>query len=306
VRGRIRQLKPDLFIDDEFWMLEQAFPHLPLLRAFQGLWCHADREGRFEWKPLPLKSQIAPYWSGDFSEVLDALAGAGLVACYVVAGRKYGAIRNFAKHQRPNNKEPASELPPPPEGEVEPIPLSQKKSPLSGHSVASTPTPNSQPQLPTPTGGAGGREPTPRTYSMPCEEPPADYLEQAVIEATPVDQAKSTWAHYWGQGLPPNGVERLYAWLLQRAREKAISNRSRAAAQTSRGGKAPGPTWEPNAKHRAFCKQHNLPLEKLAALFIKSGLPDQRSTKDNDEGFGRRLMALSRGETDPILGSVAA
>ena len=84
------------------------------------------------------------------------------------------------------------------------------------------------------------------------------------------------------------------------------SERLAASQATTNGRRAPGPTWEPNARHRAFCKQHNLPLEKLAALYVKSGIPDTRSTKDNDEGFGRRLQALSRGETDPILGSAAA
>jgi len=61
-----------------------------------------------------------------------------------------------------------------------------------------------------------------RTYSLPCAEPPKDYLDQAVIESTPTERAKATWKHYWGAGLPANGVERLYSWLLQQAREKAF------------------------------------------------------------------------------------
>lgn len=113
MRSRIRQLKPELFLDDEFWELQQAHPRLPVLQGFLGLWCQADREGRFEWKPAVLRTQILPFWSGDFAEVLAVLEGAGLVQSYTVDGRRYGLIRSFAKHQRPNSREPQSSLPAP-------------------------------------------------------------------------------------------------------------------------------------------------------------------------------------------------
>jgi hypothetical protein len=58
-----------------------------------------------------------------------------------------------------------------------------------------------------------------RTLALPCEDPPEDYLEQARMEFTPIEQAKATWRHYWAEGLPPNGVVRLYPWLLKQARE---------------------------------------------------------------------------------------
>jgi hypothetical protein len=115
MRSRIRQLKPELFLDDEFWALQQSCPELPVLQGFLGLWCQADREGRFEWKPAVLRTQILPFWAGDFGEILALLQGAGLIQSYTVDGRRYGFIRSFAKHQRPNSREPKSSIPDPPE-----------------------------------------------------------------------------------------------------------------------------------------------------------------------------------------------
>lgn len=113
MRGRIRQLKPELFLDEEFWALVEAHPDLHLLQAFEGLWCQSDREGRFEWRPTMLKTQILPYWGGDFERSLEVLRGAGLVHRYEVEGRAYGEVRSFERHQRPNSREPASIIPPP-------------------------------------------------------------------------------------------------------------------------------------------------------------------------------------------------
>jgi hypothetical protein len=123
------------------------------------------------------------------------------------------------------------------------------------------------------------------------------------MEAVPLEQARSTWAHYWGAGLPSQGVERLYPWLLQRARERRL-----AQAKTGPGGAraagAPVSTWEPNEKHRAYAAKHGLPLDELAARYRESGEPEQRSRKDADASFGRRLQLLVRGERDPVLGDL--
>lgn len=66
---------------------------------------------------------------------------------------------------------------------------------------------------------AGVRGRPPRDYTMPCAEPPEDYLQQADAEFTDREQAKSTWRWYWRTGLPEYGVEKLYPWLLQQARD---------------------------------------------------------------------------------------
>lgn len=60
-----------------------------------------------------------------------------------------------------------------------------------------------------------------RTYSMPSELPPKTYLDTALMGGVSPVQAKSTWKHYWGAGLPLSGVERLYDWLTLRAVERS-------------------------------------------------------------------------------------
>jgi hypothetical protein len=111
MRGRIRQLKPEVFLDEEFWSHIAAHPDLHLWQAFEGLWCVSDREGRFEWRPAMLKTQILPYWDGDFERSLEVLHAAGYVRRYEVEGRAYGEVRSFERHQRPNSREPASVIP---------------------------------------------------------------------------------------------------------------------------------------------------------------------------------------------------
>lgn len=113
MRPRIRNVKPDILHDEELWALAVK-TGMPIYQGFQGLWCYADREGRFEWRPLALRSLILPYWHGDYEKLLEALVGAGMVVRYEVDGRAYGWVRNLRKHQAINAREPPSTLPPPP------------------------------------------------------------------------------------------------------------------------------------------------------------------------------------------------
>ncbi len=94
--GRIRTVKPELFLHDELFDAE-ANSQLPVRLAFIGLFTVADREGRFIWRPRQLKAQIFPYDTVDFSLVLDALVKAGFVTHYEVNGKEYGAIKSFTK-----------------------------------------------------------------------------------------------------------------------------------------------------------------------------------------------------------------
>ena len=57
--ARARSIKPSLF-DNE--ILGTADPLYTIL--FEGLWCHADREGRLEDRPLRIKAQIFLYREG--------------------------------------------------------------------------------------------------------------------------------------------------------------------------------------------------------------------------------------------------
>lgn len=111
--GRIRTVKPEIFSDEKLWDLSLE-TGLPLLQAFEGLWCYADREGRFEWRPRALKTLILPYWEGDFQRALEALERGRYVVRYVVDGQTYGVVRGFSKHQRVNQREAQSTIPSPP------------------------------------------------------------------------------------------------------------------------------------------------------------------------------------------------
>lgn len=131
MKARIRTIKPEALSHEELWDLEVESGH-PIFRAWVGLICHADREGRFKWRPRTLKSGILPHWEGDFAQVLDALEKGGFIQSYEVDGEKLGCIPTFSEHQRVNAREAQSDLPAPPGHEQAP----EGASPLPGGAPA--------------------------------------------------------------------------------------------------------------------------------------------------------------------------
>lgn len=117
--ARIRTVKPELLTHEDLFAAEQQ-TGLPLRIAFVGLFTQCDREGRFKWRPGTLKLGILPFDEVDFSRVLDALVTRGFIRRYRVQENEYGIIPTFLKHQVINNRESASELPCPTEGEYFP------------------------------------------------------------------------------------------------------------------------------------------------------------------------------------------
>lgn len=111
---RIRTIKPEFFTHEGIFEAEQE-TGLPLRIAFQGLWCAADREGRFRWEPRRLGVAILPYDGIDFSRVLEALLARKFIIRYGDSG-EYGAIPSFHRHQCVNLREAKSNIPSPPEG----------------------------------------------------------------------------------------------------------------------------------------------------------------------------------------------
>lgn len=104
--ARIRTIKPEFFTSEDIVSLT------PLARLFYvSLWCEADREGRFEWKPKTFKLRYLPGDSCDVAELALELTGAGLVDLYEVEGKQYAQIPSFTKHQVINNREAASTIP---------------------------------------------------------------------------------------------------------------------------------------------------------------------------------------------------
>lgn len=109
---RIRTIKPEFFTHEDLFDAEDE-TGLPLRVAFPGLWCAADREGRFKWKPRTLKAQILPFDDVDFSRVLDALITRGFIVKYASEDGEFGWIPSFSNHQVINNRERDSILPDP-------------------------------------------------------------------------------------------------------------------------------------------------------------------------------------------------
>ena len=106
---RARNIKPGFFKNEYLAELD------PLTRIlFIGLWCFADKEGRFEWRPKKIKAEILPYDNGEVTVMLQELHGQGFVKRYRAGENKeydIGEVVNFKKHQSPHHTEKASELP---------------------------------------------------------------------------------------------------------------------------------------------------------------------------------------------------
>lgn len=132
--ARKRLLAPEHFKHAELYDLEVT-SCLPVSRAYQGLWCHADRRGLFAWRPVDLRLEIFPYGFGVHSmvlarcqhcastvlgmadvmaETMEALCEAGFVEYYEVEGRAYGRIPNFHRWQTFHVREKPDRLIPEP------------------------------------------------------------------------------------------------------------------------------------------------------------------------------------------------
>ncbi|NTG48601.1 hypothetical protein G6M04_14505 [Agrobacterium rhizogenes] len=94
--SRIRSLHPGFFTDERLVSTSIAARML-----FLGLGVEADDKGIFEWKPVTLKMRIFPADNFDVAALLDELERGEVLRSYEIDGRKYGAIRNFRRHQRP-------------------------------------------------------------------------------------------------------------------------------------------------------------------------------------------------------------
>src|SRR3990167_1771230 len=97
--ARIRSIHPGIFTDEAYMAL--SFPSRELVK---GIWCEADDQGIFEWKPLTLKARILPADNVDIMALLLELEDGDFVRPFDADGKRFGAIKNFGKWQRP--KEP--------------------------------------------------------------------------------------------------------------------------------------------------------------------------------------------------------
>jgi hypothetical protein len=102
--ARIRSIHPGIWTDEEFASLPMAARVL-----YFGLLTEADDNGIFEWKPTGLKMRIFPADKIDIDPLMIELYKGDKIDSFEIEGRKYGAIRNFRKYQRP--KKPNTRFP---------------------------------------------------------------------------------------------------------------------------------------------------------------------------------------------------
>ena len=104
---RSRNIKPGFFLNEK--LAECDFKTRLL---FIGLWCYADREGRFEWIPKRIEAAIFPYDKNvNVEKCLCNLMSLHLITSYTHSNVKVGYIENFVKHQKPHPHEAQSTLP---------------------------------------------------------------------------------------------------------------------------------------------------------------------------------------------------
>lgn len=105
---RSRNIKPGFFLNEK--LAECDFKTRLL---FIGLWCYADREGRFEWIPKRIEAAIFPYDKNvNVDKCLCNLMSLHLITLSTHGNNKVGYIENFKKHQKPHPHEAQSVLPP--------------------------------------------------------------------------------------------------------------------------------------------------------------------------------------------------
>lgn len=96
--GRIRTIKPELIED----AITAGLSHVAF-RLFIGCIILADDYGNLRYEPAWLRGQVfwrRPVADAEFDDALEELATSGLVIAYAVKGQRYGAIRNWDKHQK--------------------------------------------------------------------------------------------------------------------------------------------------------------------------------------------------------------
>jgi hypothetical protein len=106
--ARTRYIKPALYTNEELAECSIAARYL-----FPALWTLADREGRMEDRPKRIKAAAFPYDDFDVNALLKELADRGFILRYQDDCGAYIQINNFAKHQKPHQKEQVSTIPPP-------------------------------------------------------------------------------------------------------------------------------------------------------------------------------------------------
>lgn len=167
--ARIRSVHPGFFTDDAFVSCSVLARLL-----FIGVLTESDDQGVFEWNPVKLKMRLLGADACDVAELLGELLAVNAVHPFEADGRRYGAVRNFRRWQRPkkpNHVHPLPDhlrtyvaLPPavphevPSECPPEPEPVLEKGGPAAQVPLAGPPeVPPCFPTEPEPAPGTGER-----------------------------------------------------------------------------------------------------------------------------------------------------
>lgn len=138
----------------------------PARELVKGLWCEADDNGIFVWKPLTIKARIFPADNLDVNELLAELTAADFISAFDDSGKRYGAVRNFLKYQRPRRPSVVHPLPQnadqylggPPLGDTPPA-IDRINTEQDGHSSPlSEPLPTMSGMSPQMEDGGGSKE----------------------------------------------------------------------------------------------------------------------------------------------------
>lgn len=188
--ARIRTIKPEFFTSEDIVEL----PAMARL-LYIALWCEADREGRFLWKPRTFKMRYFPADDCDIDALGRVLIESGLVKLY---GEGFAFIPRFSRHQHVNPRESKSELPDPKddacstraprvgtsESTVSDAQVGREGEGKEGESASKKPTPHAS--------ASGSR--LPADWSLP-----KDWRAWAVKERPDVDadHEAETFADFW-------------------------------------------------------------------------------------------------------------
>lgn len=281
MRPRIRTIKPEIASDEELWDLGVK-TGLPVFQAFVMLWCQADREGRFEWRPRALKVACLPFWEGDFSRVLDALVTGGFIVEYEVLGRKFGLVRTFTRHQAINGKEPPSQLPEPPVvSEISRVSHVSKTGAEHVEDVPIRSVPFPSVPDPFPKGGVGGGEPKPPSDPKEFFRLPRDWDPgPEVFVGTMVPE----WAH-------PELLGRFRAYHCNGNERRDATNWRQSYAKHACGEWRKNPPAKPETSQRDPKRAAEVEARMLAAM-----------KRDRDRMFAEAGIDINA----PPLGDLAA
>lgn len=97
--SRIRSIFPSQWTDPLFLQMT------PVARLFSiAVRNECDDHGIFKWEPITLKIKLIPFDPIDILDVLKECVMYQQILPFEVSGRRFGAVRNFLKFQKPRHK----------------------------------------------------------------------------------------------------------------------------------------------------------------------------------------------------------